>query len=79
MAEDFGARICQAAHPIRTLRNRVAHHEPILQWNLLKHHDNIMQITEWLSPAAADWSRRHSRFTEVHRAGGSSCIDRLYK
>lgn len=52
--------------PIRTLRNRVAHHEPILQWNLPRHYANIMQITEWLSPAAATWCRRHSRFEEVY-------------
>lgn len=52
--------------PIRTLRNRVAHHEPIIQWNLPKHHGNVLQITRWLSPAAADWCERHSRFPAVH-------------
>lgn len=52
--------------PIRTLRNRVAHHEPILQWNLPRHYANIMQITRWLSPAAADWCKRYSRFPEIH-------------
>ena len=54
--------------PIRTLRNRVAHHEPILQWNLPRHYANIEQITRWLSPAAADWCKRYSRFPEVHPA-----------
>ena len=39
--------------PIRTLRNRIVHHEPILHWNLDKHYANILQITGWLSPAAA--------------------------
>lgn len=52
--------------PIRTLRNRVAHHEPIIQWNLPKHYGNVVQLTRWLAPAAADWCERHSRFPEVH-------------
>ena len=29
------------------------HHEPILAWNLPKHHDAMIRITGWLSPAAA--------------------------
>ena len=52
--------------PIRTLRNRIAHHEPIIQWNLPKHHAAIVEITAWLSPAAAQWTRTHGRFMEVH-------------
>lgn len=51
---------------IRALRNRVAHHEPILDWNLPKHHEAVLLLTEWLSPAAAQWCRAHSRFDEVH-------------
>ena len=51
---------------LRTLRNRIAHHEPILRWNLPKHHDNAVKLTEWLSPAAAEWCRQHSRFHTVY-------------
>jgi hypothetical protein len=51
---------------LRTLRNRIAHHEPILRWNLPKHHDNAVKLTEWLSPAAADWCRTHSRFHAMY-------------
>ncbi|MGN6551286.1 MAG: hypothetical protein ACTHJ3_15525 [Pararhizobium sp.] len=40
--------------PIRMLRNRVAHHEPILHWDLRKHYEFILQLTTWLSPVAAD-------------------------
>lgn len=54
--------------PIRTLRNRVAHHEPIIQWNLSKHYENIVHLTRCLAPAAADWCEGHSRFPEVHPA-----------
>ena len=55
--------------PIRTLRNRIAHHEPILPWNLPEHHAKILRLTGWLSPAAGDWSRTTSRFNEVHPPG----------
>ena len=52
--------------PIRALRNRVAHHEPIVQWDLPKHYKNILQLIRWLSPAAAEWCERYSRFPEVY-------------
>ena len=52
--------------PIRVLRNRIAHHEPILSWNLPKHYGQILDLTEWLSPSAAQWCRTHSRFLEIH-------------
>lgn len=52
--------------PIRTLRNRVAHHEPIVQWELPRHYRNVLQLIRWLSPAAAEWCERHSRFPEVY-------------
>ncbi|GAA0574593.1 Abi family protein [Craurococcus roseus] len=55
--------------PLRELRNRVAHHEPILPWNLRKHYDAILRLTGWLSPAAAAWTREHSRFLAVHPPG----------
>jgi hypothetical protein len=35
---------------IRTLRNRIAHHEPIISWDLPKHYDKIIELTGWLSP-----------------------------
>ena len=52
--------------PIRLLRNRVAHHEPILAWDLPKHHGAMLRITGWLSPAAAVWCRTMDRFDQVH-------------
>jgi len=52
--------------PIRLLRNRIAHHEPILTWDLPKHHDAMLRITGWLSPPAAAWCRTLDRFDQVH-------------
>lgn len=51
--------------PIRTLRNRIAHHEPIISWDLRKHHDNMLELIGWLSPAAQAWCRDHDRFSDV--------------
>ena len=48
--------------PIRVLRNRIAHHEPIIAWNLPKHYDKIIELTGWLSPVAAEWCTANSRF-----------------
>jgi Abi-like protein len=56
--------------PIRELRNRVAHHEPILAWNLPKHYAAIVQLTEWLSPAAAEWCRAFARFSAIFPVDG---------
>jgi hypothetical protein len=64
--KDFSRPLAQ----IRTLRNRVAHHEPIIYWNLPKHYEAIIQLTEWLSPSAANWSRTHSRFVDAYPAEG---------
>lgn len=55
-----------ALRPIRTLRNRIAHHEPIIAWNLPDHHSKMLELIEWLSPAAAVWCRQHCRFTSVY-------------
>lgn len=51
---------------IRFLRNRIAHHEPVIHWDLKKHHDEILLLTRYLSPAAANWATRHSRFNTVY-------------
>ncbi len=60
--KDFSGPLAQ----IRTLRNRIAHHEPIISWDLPKHHDKIIELTGWLSPSAAEWCTAHSRFPEVY-------------
>ncbi len=60
--KDFSGAIT----PIRLLRNRVAHHEPILAWDLPKHHEAMLRLTSWLSPSAATWCRGLDRFEQVY-------------
>ncbi len=50
---------------LRTLRNRVAHHEPILQRDLQTDYDRIIWILQMLSPTTAVWTAHHSRVPEV--------------
>ena len=56
--------------PIRVLRNRIAHHEPIIGWNLPKNHRQIQELIEWLSPSAAKWCSENDRFPQVYPAEG---------
>lgn len=62
--KDFSAPLT----PIRILRNCIAHHEPIIPWDLSKHHAKMVELIEWLSPAAAIWCRQHDRFHHVYPA-----------
>jgi hypothetical protein len=50
---------------LRTLRNRVAHHEPIFQRHLMDDYDRILDILSRLSPPVAEWVRHHSRVPDI--------------
>jgi hypothetical protein len=47
---------------IKTLRNRVAHHEPIIDRNLAKDYADIIGTIEWICPTTAAWVRASSAF-----------------
>lgn len=55
---------------IRLLRNRIAHHEPILYWTLPRHFDIAMKLTAYLSPPVATWCDSVQKFKAVYPAGG---------
>ncbi|MCY4194177.1 MAG: Abi family protein [bacterium] len=50
---------------LRTLRNRITHHEPILQRDLQTDYEKLLWILEMLSPEVASWTSHHSRVLEV--------------
>lgn len=69
---DKGLRRKDLSEPffkLRKLRNRIAHYEPIIHWDLIKHHGEIIRLTGYLAPAAAEWVAMHSRFPAVHPRG----------
>lgn len=51
---------------IRNLRNRIAHHEPIITWDLGKRHKWSIDLTRWLSPPVADWLVENDRFPVLY-------------
>lgn len=51
---------------IRNLRNRIAHHEPIITWDLGKRHEWSIDLTRWLSPSVADWVSENDRFPVLY-------------
>ena len=66
LAFPHGPRLSRkAAHApldyLRTLRNRIAHHEPIFNRHLAKDYERILEVAEWLSPPIRTWIERHSR------------------
>ena len=46
---------------LRTLRNRIAHHEPIFARRLSEDHQRILEVTGWISPGVRTWIEGHSR------------------
>ena len=46
---------------LRTLRNRIAHHEPIFFRNLHADYDRIGRLLKMMSPETARWMQHHSR------------------
>ncbi len=54
---------------IRILRNRIAHHESILEMKVGQCYGYIMQLLAWMSPAAAKFTMQYSHFPEVYEMG----------
>ncbi|MCK6412572.1 MAG: hypothetical protein L6Q55_09150 [Azonexus sp.] len=55
---------------VRTLRNRVFHHERIVHWTDLEaQHDLIVQIIGWISPPLQHITAALDRFHAVRKAG----------
>ena len=52
---------------VREFRNRVFHHEPILERNISLEYSQIIELVTWLSPDKARWIRNYSRVMAVLR------------
>lgn len=66
----FSRKVCHGRfNAIRRFRNRVAHHEPILDRDPMKMHTELIEAIGWLSPDKAQWTSERSRaplvFAEV--------------
>lgn len=47
---------------IKTLRNRIAHHEPIISRDLAQDYENIVEAIGWVCPTTACWVRSVNSF-----------------
>jgi len=54
-----------ALNNIRIIRNRIAHHEPILSKHPQQIYNLILETTSWISPDTANWVGHHCRFDQV--------------
>ena len=57
-------KLHQQLNTLRRLRNRIAHHEPILSRNLQQDYEAILWMLNSLSPTTAAWVEHHSRVRE---------------
>ncbi len=57
-------RISLQLNEVRKLRNRIAHHECIVNSNLQRHYEEIMQCIEWICPTTASWVQGTNCFLE---------------
>ncbi len=46
----------ERAESIRKLRNRIAHYEPLLDYDLVGAHQRAASLVKWISPASAEWA-----------------------
>lgn len=81
--DDRGKRMARKAlhEPLtnlRNLRNRIAHYEPIITWDLGKRHRWALDVTRWLSPPTYQWAIAQDtfpRFYDMHREDVSRVRD----
>jgi Abi-like protein. len=58
------AEIFDQLERIRTLRNRIAHHESILKFDLQKSYSETLEALSWVCPTSAEWVRSTNSFPE---------------
>jgi len=52
---------------VASLRNRISHHEPIFQRDLLTDYSELMKLIAWICPATEGWIRGHCQVPVVVR------------
>ena len=70
--------ISQRLNPIRHLRNRVFHHEPIWHWpDLAQHHQEALEVIGWINPELLALVQLLDRFPEVYAQGPERYFEEL--
>ena len=50
---------------LRTVRNRIAHHEPVFARDLARGHERIVEVVGWITPGTRRWVEHHSRVPAI--------------
>jgi hypothetical protein len=61
--DDFYSRCDEVAK----FRNRIFHHEPIIERDILREYGKILELTKWISADKGEWIKKYSRVTAVAR------------
>lgn len=61
--EDFYSRCDEVAK----FRNRIFHHEPIIERDILREYGKILELTKWISADKGEWIKKYSRVPKVAR------------
>jgi hypothetical protein len=56
------AEIFDQLESVRNLRNRIAHHEPILKLDLPRIYSGTLEALKWVCPVTAEWTRSTNSF-----------------
>ena len=72
------AKLDKRWNRIRTLRNRVFHHERILHWNNLdEQHRELLEVTGWISPELRELAEALDRYTAIRTDGLTPWVARI--
>jgi len=52
---------------VAKFRNRIFHHEPIIQRDILREYGTILELTKWISSDKGEWIQQYSRVAAVVR------------
>jgi hypothetical protein len=50
---------------LRTLRNRIAHHEPVFTRHLEADYRSVLTVTGWICPETREWIDHHGRIEDL--------------
>ncbi len=69
LPHEFGrADLYLQCEAMRALRNRISHHEPLINTNISKTYSDSIRLLSWISKAKADWLKPHLRVMAVLRS-----------
>jgi len=64
-ARQVRADVARRMRRFHALRNRIAHHEPIHQWDLAREHGHLLEVIGWICSRTRDWAETASRTQQV--------------